>query len=131
MVELYNIGINDEIIKSMLEINPEICDLEDQDIIDKKKLLKIINCSNKEIKNIICSNPNYLNRTNEEITKLFGYLLKTGFKYLNILIDSNPFILNLEPFEIKNYINNRINNGENINDIVDDLDSNPYLFQEI
>ena len=49
----------------------------------------------------------------------------------NILFDANPYILNLEPFEIEKYINERKNNGENMEDIVDDLDSNPYLFNEL
>ena len=54
-----------------------------------------------------------------------------GFTSLNVLFDSNPYILNLEQFEIKNYINNRVSKGETIDEIIDDLDSNPYLFQEI
>ena len=45
--------------------------------------------------------------------------------------DSNPYILNLEVFEIEKYINTRKNNGELLEDIIDDLDSNPYLFNEI
>jgi hypothetical protein len=58
-------------------------------------------------------------------------LNETGFTCLNILIDSNPYILNLEPFEIKNYIDNKLINGEKIDDIIDELDNNPYLFQEM
>lgn len=131
MKELYNIGIDDLTLKTMLGINPEISELTDEDIIVKERILESINCSQSEISNIIGSNPNYLSRTNGEINELFNYLLGIGFTTLNILFDSNPDILSLEPFEIKNYINNRISNGEILEDIVDDLDSNPYLFQEM
>lgn len=131
MTELYNMGISDITLKNMLEINPEISKLTNQDIIQKVELLRIIQCSKMQILNIISSNPMFLSRTNDEITKLLSYLKKIGFTCLNILFDSNPNILNLEPFEIKQYIDNRVNNGEIIDDIIDDLDSNPYLFEDM
>ena len=131
MIELYNIGISDGTLKSMIEINPEISELSDKEIIKKIEILKEINCNKTQILNIISSNPIFLSRGINEIIKLLSCLQEIGFTCLNILFDSNPYILNLEPFEIKKYINNRINQGEMLEDIVDDLDSNPYLFQEI
>lgn len=131
MIEPYNMKISDETLKSMIEINPEITELTNQEIIKKVEILKEINCSKTQILSIISSNPLFLSRGINEIIKLLSYLQEIGFTCLNILFDSNPYILNLEPFEIKKYINNRINQGENLDDIVDDLDSNPYLFQEI
>ena len=131
MIELYNMGISDITLKNMIEINPEITELTNQEIIKKVEILKEINCSKTQILSIISSNPLFLSRGINEIIKLLSYLQEIGFTCLNILFDSNPYILNLEPFEIKKYINNRINQGENLDDIVDDLDSNPYLFQEI
>ena len=50
---------------------------------------------------------------------------------LNILFDANPYILNLEPYEIDNYIKNRLEKNETLEDIIDDMDSNPYLFNEL
>ena len=131
MIELYNIGISDITIKNMVEINPEIAELTNQEIIKKVKILKEVNCSKSQIVNIISSNPMFLSRGTEEISKLFSYLYKIGFDCLNILFDSNPYILNLDQFEIEKYIKGRIDHGELLEDIVDDLDSNPYLFQEI
>lgn len=131
MVELYNIGISDNTLKSMIEINPEITELTKEEIIKKEELLKKNNCSKTQILNIISSNPMYLNRENNDIELLLNYLQKTGFTCLNILFDSNPYILNLDSFEIEKYINDRINKGEKLEDIVDNLDSNPYLFQEV
>lgn len=131
MEELYNIGISEVTLKSMMEINSRLLDLTNNEVIEKKLLLEEIGCSEIQILNIISSNPVFLNRITSEIVKLLECLRNFGFKSLNILFDSNPYILNLEPFEINNYINNRINNGELPENIIDDLDSNPYLFSEI
>ena len=131
MEELFNIGISEETIRSMAELNPEIIEMTDKEIIEKEELLKKIGCNETQILNIISSNSPLLSKTNTELTTLFNYLTESGFKCLNILLDSNPYILNLEPFEIKDYIDGRIKNGEPLEDIIDDLDSNPYLFSEM
>ena len=73
----------------------------------------------------------YLDRTNDGVLRLISKLKSYGFSMLNILFDSNPYILNLEVFEIENYINGRLNNEEVLEDIIVDLDSNPILFNEI
>ena len=131
MEELYNIGISDTTLKGMIEINPEILEMSNNEINEKKDILKRINCTDREILNIISSNALMLNRTNSGLNDLINYLKELGFDNLNILFDSNPYILNLEPFEIKRYIENRLNNKESIEDIIDELDSNPYLFNEL
>ena len=131
MEELINLGLSQNTIRSMLEIIPEISQITKKDILEKTFLLKKVDCSELQILSIISSNPNYLLRTNGEIIDLIECLLKYGFKTLNILFDSNPFILSLEKFEIDNYINKRISNNELLEDIIDDLDSNPYLFSEV
>ena len=131
MIEIYNMGISEATLKNMLEINPEIAELTSQDIIEKEEILKGINCSKLQVLNIISSNPLFLSKTNGDIIKLLNFLTDIGFTSLNILIDSNPYVLNLDPFEIKNYIDNRVSKGKTIDEIIDDLDSNPYLFQKI
>lgn len=131
MIGLYDIGISEETINHMIELFPEIKDLNEKEIEKKRLILEKIGCSNNQIINIIGSNPMYLTRTNEEIFKLLSKLIDLGFRTLNILFDSNSYILNLEPFEIDNYINNRLQKGELLEDIIDDLDSNPILFNEV
>ena len=130
MEELFNLGISEDTIKSMLELNPNIKDLPKEEINNKIELLKNINCTDNQVINIISSNSLYLDRINDDIVKLIKYLLEKGFKCLNILFDSNPYILNLDVFEIDNYINKRLD-SESLENIIDDLDSNPYLFNEI
>ena len=131
MEELFNIGISENTIKNMLEINPNIKDISSKEVIDKISLLKSIKCTDNEILNIISSNPLYLNKTNEDIKELFKYLTKIGFNTLDILFDSNPDILNIEPFEIDSYINKRLDKEENISDIIDDLENNSFIFNEM
>ena len=131
MEELYNIGISEVTIKSMLEINPELVDISSDEIIEKENILRNIKCNDTQVRNIISSNPMFLTRTNSDIIKLLEYLTKLGFNTLNILFDSNPYILNFESYEIENYIKRRNSSGDDIQDIIDDLDSNPYLFNEI
>lgn len=131
MIELYNIGISEETIKNMLEVNPEIKDLSEKKIKEKMLILEKIGCFDDQIINIISSNPTFLSRTKGEILNLVKTLVDYKFKTLNILLDSNPYILNLEPFEIKNYIEKRVEQGELLEDVIDDLDSNPILFNEM
>ena len=131
MEEFYNLGISDITLKGMIEINPEILEMSNNEINEKKDILKRINCTDREILNIISSNALMLNRTNSGLNDLINYLKELGFDNLNILFDSNPYILNLEPFEIKRYIDARLNDGESIDDVIDELDSNPYLFNEL
>ena len=131
MEELYKIGINENTIKNMLELVPNISEMNEKEIIEKEVILKRINCDDNQIINIISSNPMYLDRTNDGVLKLINSLEKYGFTTLNILLDSNPYILNLEVFEIEKYINERLNKDEELEDIIDDLESNPLLFNEL
>ena len=131
MEELFSLGISNNTIKNMIELVPNIKEMSNKDIIDKINILKNINCSDYQITNIISSNPMYLDRTNEEILKLLQKLNNLGFNTLNILFDANTYILNLEPYEIDNYIKNRLEKNETLEDIIDDMDSNPYLFNEL
>mgnify|MGYP005959727277 FL=1 len=131
MEELYRIGISENTIKNMLELVPTILEMSEGEITEKELILKKINCDENQVINIISSNPMYLDRTNDGVLRLISKLKSYGFSMLNILFDSNLYILNLEVFEIENYINGRLNNEEVLEDIIDDLDSNPILFNEI
>ena len=131
MIELYNLNISDETINQMLEMEPELKDINSEEIKEKELILDELGCDKKQINNIISSNPTYLTRTNEEILNLIKKLKEYNFTTLDILFDSNPYILNLDPFEIEDYIKEREKNGEALLDIINDLESNPHLFLEI
>ena len=131
ILELYKLGISENTIMEMIELNPDIKELDDNEINEKIEILKSINCNDRQIKNIISSNAMYLSKLNTDIINLLNRLNSLGFNSLNILIDSNPYILNLDVFEVDNYIDKRLKNGEVLEDIVDDLESNPSLFLDI
>jgi len=131
MEELLKIGISDKTIKQMKELCPDIIELNNNEIIEKIELLKSINCNENQIKNIISSNPYYLDRSNMDIEKLTNKLLELGFENLSILFESNPYILNLDAFEIDKYIKDRENAGEKLENIVEEMDADTSIFQEI
>lgn len=131
MEELYNLDISDNTIKAMMEYNPNIKEMSSLEISEKIALLESINCTEDEIRNIISSNSRYLGRSNEEVLDLIKCLNNYGFKSINVLLDSNPYILNLDVFEIEDYINTKKESGMSLEEIVDELDSNPELFNEM
>ncbi len=128
---LKNLEISEETIGQMIEVCPNIKELSKMEILEKIEILKKINCNNIQIRNIVSSNPMYLDRSNTDVDKLIKKMDEVGFSTLNILFDGNPYILNLDAFEIENYIKERQKNGELLEDIVDNMESNLYVFQEI
>ena len=131
MNELYKLGISENTINEMLNVNPNLKDISDNEIIQKENILKQIGCNDSQVLNIISSNAMYLDKIDNKVIELLTYLSKLGFTVLSVLLDSNPYILNLEVFEIERYIKKRLQNNESLEDIIDDLDSNPYLFNEM
>ena len=53
MQELYNLEISENTLLTMLEMNPEIKELTSDEVLNKISLLKSINCSERQITNII------------------------------------------------------------------------------
>ena len=51
--------------------------------------------------------------------------------YLNLLFDSNPFLLSKEKFEIKEFVSKKEKEGLTKEDIKDLIESNPYVIDEV
>ena len=128
---LKKIGISEKTINQMEEICPNIKDLTNEEVLSKIEILKDINCDDIQIRNIISSNAMYLDKSNTDINKLINELRKLGFDNLDLLFDGNPNILNLDDFEVRKYIKDRERNGELLEDIVNDMSSNLFIFEEI
>ena len=128
---LKRLGISERTINQMEELCPNIKSLGEEEIKQKIEILKKIKCDDIQVRNIISSNPIYLDRSNTDIEKLINKMLEIGFSILNIIFDGNPYILNLDDFEVERYIKEREKNGEIVDDIIDDMESNPSLFEEI
>ena len=131
MLELYNLGIQEQELKFIIEQCPNILKISTYEVLEKIEILKLIECSESVIRNIIISNPHYLNRINNDIINLIKKLTTLGIDCLNLFFDSNPFFLNKDVFEIDNYINTRIKMGLTIEDIINELEENPYIIDEI
>lgn len=128
---LRNIGISQKTINQMEEISPNIKELNEEEIKEKIDILKKIKCDEIQVRNIISSNAMYLEKSNTDIEKLINKMHELGFEMLNILFDGNPYILNLEANEIEDYIQKRQAEGEELEDIVDEMSSDPSIFTEI
>lgn len=121
MLELINLGIDENIVMNILENNPTYKELTMNDVHKKIYLLKNILCDDEQIENIINTNPKYLQRSDNEIISLFNVLFDLGFENINEMVDLNPNILSLDSYEIKKYVDYRMYNGESRDEIVHDL----------
>lgn len=122
MIYLFDIGFSEEDIKELLEINPELSSLSYEEIVDIVEVLKDINCDDKIIKNIIMSNPLYLNRCTGDVKALINKLESLGIQRLDITFDSNPWLLNKDAFEIDDYIEEEKRLGKDLEEIIDAID---------
>lgn len=127
MNRLFELGITEFDLKNMLDLVPDILNMGDNDINEKIEILKYVSCTDRQIRNIIVSNPIYLDRINSDVINLINYLNECGFSNLNLLFDTNPYFLNYDVFEIKDYISKQINLDKELGDIIDDIESNPYV----
>ena len=131
MKELYNLGLSDKDINSILNAIPEIKELEKYEITNNINILKQINCNDIQIRNIITANPYFLNRIPEDILSLINVLQIYKINNLNLLFDSNPFLLNKDIVDIENHINNELKSGKTLSEIIDEFQLNPYKIDEI
>lgn len=131
MIELYNFGIDENDLKEMININPDILSLESEEIKEMINILKMIECSERQVKNILYANPFYLSRVKNDILSLCKKLKEIGITDLNLFFDSNPAFLNKDVFEIDDYINSELSKGISIEQIVDNLETNSYIIDEI
>jgi hypothetical protein len=127
MNELFKYNINEENLKEMLLLNPDIVDLSNKELEEKINILINLDCKTRHIRNILMSNPYYLTRLTSDVENLIKELLNRGFNNLNLLFDSNPHFLNNDSFEVKNYFEKELLLGKNIEDIIDEVSSNPFL----
>lgn len=116
---LIRFGFTIEEIKNMMDTNINIDNLDEKNIERLIIILTENNCSKKEIKNILISNPLYLNRSEKEITDLIKALKAFNIHNLQTLFDSNPFILNLDKEELQFLIKTKISEGLTNEEVID------------
>ena len=119
MNELFNLGIDEMNIKFMIESNPNIMDMDEKEVNDRIELLKELGCDDFKIRNILIGNPWYLDRCITDVIKMINKLSEIGLDRIDLLIDSNPLLLNIDSFEIDDFIEKKMIEGYTIEDIVD------------
>ena len=95
MDELIRYGFSIEEIQNMMDNNMMINSIKDTDVSSLLKLLESIGCSRSQIKNISITNPFYFSQNISSIEELLMILKEMGFSSLPILLDENPYLLNL------------------------------------
>ena len=93
--------------------------------------LKKVGCDERIIRNVVMSNESVLSRSVSDLEKLVAKLREIGLTDIVDLIDANPYVLNLDAYEIDDYIKRKEEFGKSFDDIVDALESEPALFMEI
>lgn len=117
-------------VNDIQNIKDFIREEDQEDMINNIQLLENIGCDKNSIKNIIVGNPSFLQRSYSDVYKLISYLQQLGFTYINLLLDSYPSFLNKDAFEIRDFINRKLSDGESLEDIIDEIDSNPMIIDE-
>lgn len=130
MQRLFELGLKPSELEKMLIDNPFLNKLSDEDIKVKIDALLDIGCNHHHIINIIMTNPFYLTNVISSVTNLINKLKSLNINNLNILFDSNPYLLNAETFEIDEFIEKKEKLGLSLIDIVDIIESNPYFLED-
>ena len=130
MDKIIELGISDNELKVMLEQSPSIINMSNEEVNQLIEILRNVGCNDNQIRNIIVCNPYYLSNFSEDVINLINYLSGLGFSNLELLFDMNPFLLNKYDLEIREYFRKRMFDGLVLEDIVDEIESNPYIVDE-
>ena len=129
---LKELEMEDQDIKNFLSMDIDFDSFNINDIKGNIELLKLFGFSLKEIRNIVIANPMFLNNMTKDTLDLLNYIREElNITYLNLLFDSNPFLLSKEKFEIKEFVSKKEKEGLTKEDIKDLIESNPYVIDEV
>ena len=124
---LIRYGFSIEEIKNMMDTNDSIDTVYDKDIYELIEILEKVGCSEEQIKNIFLCNPFYLTRKVFDVHNLIKKLYEVGCSHLNLVFDSNPYLLNLQDEEIEVLVNKKIHEGFTKSEIVDYIEYSVIL----
>jgi len=130
MYELLTLGIDEENLRYMIESNYNIEDLSEEEIIEKIELLKLLRLDDKKIKNILVGNPWYLDRCTTDVIGMINKLMEIGIDSIGLLIYDNPMLLNVDVFEIENFIKNKQEEKYTMEDIVSMIEEDSNIITE-
>lgn len=121
---LIRFGFTIEEINILMDTNEDISLVSDSDVNEIINLLKNNNCSIDTIKNIFICNPFTITNNINDTIKLIDKLKELGFKNINLLFDSNPYILNISDKTIEKLYNKKKDEGLEKSEILDFISYN-------
>lgn len=124
---LIRFGFTIEEINILMDSNEDISLVSDNSVNEIIKLLKDNNCSNNTIKNIFICNPFVITNNIIDTTKLINKLKELGFTNINLLLDSNPYILNISDKELEKLYNKKKDEGLKSSEIIDFISYNNVI----
>ena len=127
MDSLIRFGFTIEEINILMDSNEDISLVSDNDVNEVISLLRNNKCSDNTIKNIFICNPFSITNNINDTTKLIDKLKELNFNNINILLDINPYILNISDKELEKLYNNKKEEGLNKNEIIDFISYNNII----
>lgn len=124
---LIRFGFSIEEIKNMMDTNDSIDEVNDKDIYELIDILSNLGCDFNSIRNIFICNPFYLSMGVNNINNLIKKLYEIGCSNLNLLFNSNPYILTLSSYDIEKIYNDKLNEGLSKEEIIDYINYNIIL----
>lgn len=124
---LIRFGFTIEEINILMDSNEDISLVSDNSVNEIIKLLKDNNCSNNTIKNIFICNPFVITNNIIDTAKLINKLKELGFTNINLLLDSNPYILNISDKELEKLYNKKKDEGLKSSEIIDFISYNNVI----
>mgnify|MGYP004505441583 FL=1 len=103
---LYNLDLNENEILDIAEANEEVQDLSEEEMIKYIYVLIDIGCTQKQIHTIITSNPAYFSRDVDDVGT-FLRKLKSYDVDVSLAVETNPWLLNKDSFELDEFINEK------------------------
>lgn len=117
---LYNLDLNENEILDIVDANDEVKDLSEEDMIKYIYILVDVGCTQKQIHNIITSNPAYFSRDNNDISSFLRRLAAYGVD-VSSAIDENPWLLNKDAFELEEFVKEKRSLGIAEEEIIDNF----------
>ncbi len=114
--------LNDQEVIDVLEMNPMIKDLDDEEIEEMIDILKKLKCSSNTISEVIYANPFYLTNIPSSIVDIAKALIAIGINDFDELLQGNPWILDRDPDEIKEFLLDERKKGTAIEDILEKIE---------
>ena len=123
MDSLIRFGFTIEEINILMDSNEDISLVSDNDV---NEIINILNnnCSNDTIKNIFICNPFSITNSIIDTNKLIDKLKELGFNNINLLLDTNPYILNMSDKSLEKLYNKKKEEGLNKDEIIDFISYN-------